>query len=255
MGWLFRWRQDNSGSRRTRWGYDTGVSRPKVQLARSFPFWGSLFLVASGFGACGPGLPSTVPLGGSETAEQASPAPPTNDREPADEPAGDSEGAAGAGNDADSEAESEADSAPSAKACQDDAGVAPECGELETGACGALFGPICGRLARSLKPKVAGAIVDCLREKNRSSECAALEACAEAGLEHACSTEAEATPCRETLERCAASGGASPWATQERCERALGAFTKASRTKVLECLQKSCELGRCFTEPLLKGSP
>ena len=226
------------------------------------------------YAACGPGLPSSVPLGGvasTSTSERRPPASPggagapasatsdEDDVEGEDDDAGEDAGetfvvSAEGGTDqklSDTKKDAGASSPKSIAeqtGCDDSGGSSPSCKPLETGACGAMFGAICHVLESHLKPKVASAVVACLIEKNQASDCAGLPDCLDQALEQACVSEQATTTCKRVLARCQASKRADPWFEQTRCERGLSALTEPAFKAVSDCLDTSCDARRCLLE-------
>ena len=228
--------------------------------------------------SCGPGLPSEVPLGGREDAPEAE-SPRGSSRAPTSEHAQGEGGASDDGEEADAdEGKDEADdtielaaTAPAsgdkqgeqkqgdkkpaaeaavgtgakAPACDDTSGTAPSCRELESGACGAVFGPLCEQLGETLKPKIATSIVECLVENNRRSRCESIEECLKHGLEQACVSPPDREVCEKLFARCEPPKE-GPWQDVDHCARGVASLKKTARAKVVECLEDSCDLETCF---------
>jgi len=221
-------------------------------------------------------LPSEVPLGGTETALDSSAASPGGSRAPnatrseggapsededGDEDKADASDRKGDGDGAADET-IEVTAAPSASAsddkktpaptagapnapCDDSKGSAPNCDKLQSGACGDVFGPLCEQLGEALKPKIATAVVDCLVESNQRSRCESAQECLERGLELACVSPDDSKVCEKLFTRCGPPEE-GPWQEVDQCARGLASLKKAARAKVVECLEDSCELERCF---------
>lgn len=228
--------------------------------------------------SCGPGLPSEVPLGGTESpADSESSGGSSRAPNQARAEGSEFEGEGGAGDEAAADAEKDGDaddtvevtatpSAPSpddkqkppaapatsaaasatpAAPCDDTSGSEPTCGELQSGACGSVFGPLCEQLGDALKPKIATAVVQCLVENNRRSRCESIEECLKLGLEQACVSPPDREVCEKLFERCDAPGE-GPWRNVEDCAKGVASLKKAVRVKVVECLEDSCDLETCF---------
>lgn len=226
--------------------------------------------------SCGPGLPSEVPLGGTDspTDAEARSGSRASDRTSSESAGVEGEGGASAADEADSDAEkgghadetSEVAAAPTApppkdkkkpvaaaplapgaptKPCDDTSGNAPACGELHSGACGNVFGPLCEQLGEALKPKIASAVVGCLVENNRRARCESIEECLKSGLEQACVSAPDREVCEKSFERCDPPSE-GPWQDVDHCARGVASLKPASRTKVVECLQDNCDLETCF---------
>lgn len=227
--------------------------------------------------SCGPGLPSEVPLGGTETSE--SDAPGGSSRAPGAaraEASSEFEGEGGDDGDGDKEnAESDdtivvaaessaapapdqkkdekkkaaaapaADAAASAKPCDDMGGPEPACGPLHGGTCGSGYGPLCEQLNEALKPKIATAVVECMAENNRRSHCEAIDDCLRGGLEQACVTPADSEVCEKWNKRCDAPAE-GPWQDVGLCTRGLASLKPKARAKVVECLENDCQVEACF---------
>jgi len=227
-------------------------------------------------------LPSEVPLGGIEDSSESESSPRGSARGPEGAHAQGEGGASDAGEEVEAdEGESKADdtievaaatgtegkqnepkseekrdekkqsaeAAPSAGAkappCDDSSGTAPSCGELKSGACGAVFGPLCEQLGEALKPKVATSIVECLVENNRRSRCESIEACLKQGLEQACVSPPDREVCEKWFGRCEPPKE-GPWQDVDHCARGVASLKKPARAKVVECLEDSCDLETCF---------
>ena len=255
-----------------------------VQSARTFQIWSLLVLATALPASCGPGLPSEVPLGGSDDSTESE-SPGGSSRAPKAENA---QGEGGAGDDAEEaeadEGEGKADetievaatasgdkpdaqqgdkqqgdkqqgdkqqaaeaaaSGTKAPACDDTSGTAPGCAELKSGACGAVFGPLCEQLGEALKPKVATSIVECLVENNRRSRCESIEECLKQGLEQACVSPPDREVCEKLFARCDPPEE-GPWQDVEHCARGVASLKKSARAKLVECLEDSCDLETCF---------
>lgn len=224
--------------------------------------------------SCSRGLPSEVPLGGTETAldseasshggsrapnaarsEAGEAGAPSEDEETADAGKGKgdadetievTEAPSASSSDDKKATERPAATAAAAKApCEDSKGSAPSCDKLQTGACGDVFGPLCEQLDKALKPTIATAVVDCLIESNQRSRCESVQECLEHGLELACVAPPDREVCEKLFTRCGAPEE-GPWKDVEQCARGVASLKKATRTKVVECLEDSCELERCF---------
>ena len=226
--------------------------------------------------ACGSGLPSDVPLGGSEaepeTRQRRARAARSNDSARTSEPdevseAGESaDGAAGAPAEAttdgaatqraepasDASAAAGADAAETASECDDSGGSPPSCEELEAGPCATVYGPLCQRLREAIKPKISEPVVRCLEQKNRTSACAALTECLTLGLGASCPTSADEQLCRDTLGRCSKLSG--PWKDQQGCTRAVASFKPDAREELARCMKSSCKLEACFLGQQPKGA-
>jgi hypothetical protein len=143
------------------------------------------------------------------------------------------------------------DAAPAAAAgtagapCDDTSGSEPACNELQSGACGSVFGPLCEQLGDALKPKVATAIVQCLVENNRRSRCESIEECLKRGLEQACVAPPDSEVCEKLFARCDPPED-GPWQDVDHCAKGVASLKKAVRVKVVECLEDSCDLETCF---------
>ena len=245
-----------------------------MQPARTFRIWSLCVLSFVLPASCSRGLPSDVPLGGTETALDSDPsshggsrAPnsarpdageagaPSDDEETADESKGEGDAddtievsqVPSASASADKKApESPAATAAAAKApCEDSKGSAPSCDKLQTGACGDVFGPLCEQLGEALKPKIATAVVSCLIENNQRSRCESIQECLEQGIELACVSPEDSSVCEKLFTRCGPPEE-GPWQEVDQCARGLASLKKAARAKVVECLEDSCELERCF---------
>ncbi|HEY6723789.1 MAG TPA: hypothetical protein VI197_07140 [Polyangiaceae bacterium] len=129
--------------------------------------------------------------------------------------------------------------------CDDTSGSEPGCGELQSGACGSVFGPLCEQLGAALKPKVATAIVQCLVENNRRSRCESIEECLERGLEQVCVAPPDREVCEKLFARCDPPEE-GPWQDVDHCAKGVASLKKAARAKVVECLEDSCGLETCF---------
>lgn len=247
-----------------------------VQSARTFQIW-SLLVVPMALAAnCRPGLPSEVPLGGTESPIDAESSGGSS-RAPdgARSAASDFEGEGGASDEAEAAGEEKEDdasepleitatpsapvpgdkkkpeipaAAPTAAAappCDDSNGTEPSCGELQSGACRSVFGPLCEQLGDALKPKVATAIVQCLIENNRRSRCESIEECLGRGLEQACVAPPDQQVCEKLFARCEAPTD-GPWQSVAQCAKGVASLKKAVRVKVVECLDAGCDLEACF---------
>jgi len=129
--------------------------------------------------------------------------------------------------------------------CDDTSGSEPSCRELESGACKEVFGPLCEQLGDALKPKIATTVVQCLVENNRRSRCESIEECLKRGLEQACVSPPDRDVCEKLFERCDPPED-GPWQDVDQCARGLASLKPSVRTKVVECLEDSCELETCF---------
>jgi hypothetical protein len=229
--------------------------------------------------SCSHGLPSEVPLGGTETARDSDAPSHAGSRAPSatrseggapsededeDEKKADKGDSKDAGDGAADET-IEVSAAPSASAsndkkaaappaatasagkapCDDSKGSAPSCDPLQSGACGDVFGPLCEQLGEALKPKIATAVVDCLVENNRRSRCESIQECLEQGLELACVSPEDSEVCEKLFNRCGPPEE-GPWQEVDQCARGLASLKKAARAKVVECLEDSCDLEGCF---------
>lgn len=216
--------------------------------------------------SCASSLPSDIPLGGivppaRDEAHHRSAAP---NREPRFEVSGNEGGATGSDEAEEFDEEEAADTieitaeatAPVADGaspatsppptCDDSGGSEPSCGDLQNGACGSLFGPLCEQLGKALKPKVAGAVVACLVENNRSSHCDSIQECLEAGLEKACITPDDRRVCQSFRDRCGEPPAGSAWEDPEKCAQGVASLKKPMRAKLVKCLESGCDLDRCF---------
>lgn len=253
-----------------------------VQSARTFQIWSLLALATALPASCGPGLPSEVPLGGIEDSTESESSLGGSSRAPKAENGQGEGGATDDGEEAEAhEGEGEADdtievaaaTAPGKKqdeqkndkkqgdkkpaaeaatsagatapACDDTTGTAPSCGVLKSGACGAVFGPLCEQLGEALKPKIATSIVECLVENNRRSRCESIEECLKQGLEQACVSPPDREVCEKWFARCDPPEE-GPWQDVDHCARGVASLKKTARTKVIECLDDSCDLEACF---------
>jgi len=249
-----------------------------VQSARTFQISSLLALALALPASCGPGLPSEVPLGGSDDSTESEASAGGSSRAPTAERA---QGEGGAGDDGeegdaeksedkaddtieiaatpepsgDKQDEPKSDTKPGDKqpaaagakapACDDTSGSAPSCSELQRGACGAVFGPLCEQLGEALKPKVATSIVECLVENNRRSNCTSIEDCLKQGLEQACVSPPDREVCEKLFARCEPPEE-GPWQDVDHCARGVASLKKAARAKVVECLDDRCDLEACF---------
>ncbi|HEU5072649.1 MAG TPA: hypothetical protein VFU02_00715 [Polyangiaceae bacterium] len=254
-----------------------------MQSARTFQIWSLLALPLLLPASCGPGLPSDVPLGGTESpTEPAGASGSSRARDTARAAASpERAGEGGADDEAESDAEQdkEADDtlevtatpsspasendkdkdkdkekkrAPAASvapagapACDDSSGSEPDCAELESGACGAVFGPLCEQLGDALKPKIATVVVQCLVENNRRGRCESVEECLERGLADACVLAPDRAVCQKFFDRCDPPEE-GPWQDVGRCAQGVAALKPAARVKVVECLEDGCDLETCF---------
>jgi len=253
-----------------------------VQSARTFQIWSLLALAIALPASCGPGLPSEVPLGGSEDAPESEDSPGGSSRAASMQRAEGEGGATDDGEEVEEEDEGEdkdeaddtievagatasrdkqdeqksgekpgdkaaepAAGAGKAPACDDTSGTEPSCGELQKGACGAVFGPLCDQLGAALKPKVATSIVACLVENNRRSRCDSIEECLKQGLEQACVSPPDREVCEKLFARCDPPEE-GPWQDVDQCARGVASLKQAARAKVVECLKDSCDLESCF---------
>lgn len=222
--------------------------------------------------SCGPALPSEVPLGGVDSPTDSEPGGGSRAPDRASARVG---GEGGAGDEAESDAEKEgkaddtievavtpsapapddkkkpAEAAPVVtpgapqKPCDDTSGTAPACAELQSGACRNVFGPLCEQLGEALKPKIATAVVQCLVENNRRSRCESIEECLKSGLEQACVSPPDREVCEKLFDRCDPPEE-GPWQDVRHCALGVASLKPAVRTKVVECLEDSCDLETCF---------
>lgn len=132
-----------------------------------------------------------------------------------------------------------------APACDDTSGTEPSCGPLQSGACGAVFGPLCEQLGAALKPKIATSIVECLVDNNRRSRCESIEECLKQGLEQACVSPPDREVCEKFFARCEPPQE-GPWQDVDHCARGVASLKTAARAKLVECLKDSCDLESCF---------
>lgn len=262
----------------------TGDHNPRVQPARTFRPEASItrqrssvsgvwrlrrhhlgLLLTCLMAGCGSSLPSDVPLGGTVPPVEDEPRRPESpERGPRFEVSGNEGGAVADDEDSDIEDEDSdtieitaeptapaapGEAAPQAKpvpGCDDSGGTVPACGDLQSGACGAVFDPLCQQLGRVLKPKVAGAVVACLIENNRSSRCDAIQECLDNGLEKACVSADDRRVCQSVGDRCGKPAPGSVWEKPEKCAQGVASLKKSVRAKLVKCLESSCDLDRCF---------
>ncbi|MBX3185202.1 MAG: hypothetical protein KIT72_08270 [Polyangiaceae bacterium] len=235
---------------------------------------GAGLLLGGWFVACGPTLPSSVPLGGKEdevsdagadaepdAAPDAAPEgpeapsvpepepPPMPEPPPADEPSD-----AGA-----PELTPLPDAAvkPAAAAkCDDSVGKVPSCDairepdEMCIGV--SIVKAICQPLTKLLKPKPAAEMVTCLIDASRTSAICdpeQVKVCGLRALTHGCRTPEHTKRCQALMTACPAASS-DGFFTQEVCEQGLASLTPAAATAVESCMRKSCEPLECIGQQL-----
>lgn len=111
----------------------------------------------------------------------------------------------------------------------------------------------CGRLAKSLKPKLAQRAVDCFLSKSGLRTVCDFqlpETCAMEAVAEACIDPSVGSACDSILNNCPAPGGrgrrGSSGLSRDECMRALSAVTPRNRSSVISCVAESCSIASCF---------
>lgn len=109
----------------------------------------------------------------------------------------------------------------------------------------------CGRLAKSLKPKLAQRAVDCFLSKSGLRTVCDFqlpETCAMEAVAEACIDPSVGSACDSILNNCPRGRGrrGSSGLSRDECMRALSAVTPRNRSSVMSCVAESCSIGSCF---------
>ncbi len=231
-------------------------------------------LLGGWFVACGPTLPSSVPLGGKEDevsdagadAEPADAAPDAAPEGPEVPPAAEPEPPpmpeqppAEVPSDAGAPEPTQPDAAatPAAAAkCDDSVGKVPSCDAIrepdEMCVGMGIVKAICQPLTKLLKPKVAAEMVTCLIDQSRTPAICdpeQVKVCALRALAHGCRTPEHTKRCQALMTACPAASS-DGFFTQEVCEQGLASLTPAAATAVESCMRKSCEPLECIGQQL-----
>jgi hypothetical protein len=218
------------------------------------------------FAACGPGLPSTVPLGGKEdpppiektrtpqpdvaSAEEES----GEESEVTDDADADSDAdqdASDAG-DADQDA-SDASDATDAKAepppCSDAfKGKEPECDSFLGGECLPAFAA-CTMAKEALKPIVTHELVDCMADGEDECDPDMFKACILRAIKKTCEEPGTRPLCTDYKKRCRSEDREFAEFTEEgNCAAALSSLQAGPRKKMMECMKRRCGLEECLEE-------
>lgn len=244
-------------------------------------------LVFGYFLACGPVLPSTVPLGGEEDPEDAGAdvasdagSDAQNGAKPKAKPGGSakpggakSSGSAKPGGSAKpppsvtppptavapsaSPVDAGApDAADAAVKCDDSGGKVPDCSGIKTTMSpdcvgGMVARPICNELSKLFKPKVAESLVSCLISKSKTQEICDLETmknCALDAIKLSCPPPELTKTCEDILGSCTPEPDEADLFTQTTCEQGVAALKAEYGKPFLECAKRECKLERCLGE-------
>ena len=205
---------------------------------------------------CEPRLPSKVPLGGEEATADTDRA---RDRTAGagasrESKAQAADGAESEELDEDRGAEASDQEMPAIVAekpaaegeCETSDAPSPDCDAIETGPCANIFGKLCAVLTQSVEAAVATSFVNCLAEKNRHSECAAVAACVDTAFTRACVGDEDRDWCKQYLGRCPKTKGFEVYSNQGNCERARASLVDATRDELDACLGEGCDLEGCL---------